>query len=535
MEKSIQRIVTFGYGSTDSVPARYFGNKAAVLATMASLRIPVPPGFSLSAAICAEYHRDGRTLPEDTLQILREGIAFLEDATGQEFGGERDPLIVSVRSGAPVSMPGIMDTILNVGLNRKTVRGLMSLTGNPRFSWDSYRRFLENFGVVVFDHDPSSYRNLLSEIMAQEGIEDEVELDSSSLRILAEEYEKIFSGFSRRPFPENAYEQLELATVAVLDSWMSPRADSFRRIHALEDVPGTALAVQVMVFGNTGARSGAGVAFTRNPWTGENEFLVDFKFGAQGEDVVSGEQSATTQAELKVALPEVYRELNEVGRKLEAYYEDMQDLEFTIQEGNLYLLQSRSGKRAPFAALRIAVDMWREGLLTPEKALQRLEGVDLDGIMVQKIASDDPYLARCISASTGVAWGRIALSSEYAEKLAGEGQVILVKDTITPDDLPGIDAATGILTSRGARTSHAAVVARQMGKVCIVNCEELKIDAKNHTCRFCDKVFSEGEIITLDGDHGTIHEGEADITFEKPTELLDIVAQWRKNLNIPTS
>lgn len=526
MEKRIQRIVTFGYGSTDAVPAPYFGNKAAVLATMASLGIPVPPGFSINAALCAEYHRDGKRLPEDTLSLLSEGISFLEDATGKEFGDERDPLIVSVRSGAPVSMPGIMDTILNVGLNRKTVRGLMSLTGNPRFSWDSYRRFLENFGVVVFDHDPSAYRTLLAEAMEGEGVEDEVELDSASLRELADSYEKVFSGFSRRPFPEDAREQLELATTAVLDSWMSPRAESFRRIHDLGDVLGTAVTVQVMVFGNTGARSGAGVGFTRNPWTGEKEFLVDFKFGAQGEDVVSGEQSATMQSEFRAALPEVYRELLEVGEKLESYYEDMQDLEFTVQDGKLYLLQSRSGKRAPFAALKIAADMWRGGLITPEKALRLLDGVDLDSIMVQKIDTDEAYLSKCISASSGVAWGRIAFSTESAENLASEGQVILVKETITPDDLPGIDASTGILTSRGARTSHAAVVARQMGKVCIVNCEELEIDAKHHKCRIGDTNLSEGEIITLDGDHGTVYAGKAEITFEKPTDLLEIVAGW---------
>ncbi|HDR73297.1 MAG TPA: pyruvate, phosphate dikinase [Methanoculleus sp.] len=530
MEKSIQRIVTFGHGSTDAVPARYFGTKAAGLATMASLGIPVPPGFSLSAEICAEYHRNGKILPDDTLQFLREGIVFLEDATGRKFGDERDPLILSVRSGAPVSMPGIMDTILNVGLNRKTVRGLIAMTGNPRFSWDSYRRFLENFGVIVFGHDPSAYRDRLAAIMAEEHLEDEVELDSSSLRMLAESYEKNFSGFSRRSFPENTDEQLELATIAVLDSWVSPRAELFRNIHALEDVAGTAVTVQVMVFGNTGARSGAGVGFTRNPWTGEKEFLVDFKFGAQGEDVVSGEQSAATQTELEAALPDAYRELKEVGDKLEAYYRDMQDIEFTIQDSSLYLLQSRSGKRAPFAALRIAVDMWREGLIPSQRALQLLEGVDLDKIVVQKIATDESPVTHCISASTGVAWGRIAFSSKYAEKLAAGGQVILVKDTITPDDLAGIDAAAGILTARGARTSHAAVVARQMGKVCIVNCEDLEIDPYNHRCRVRDRVFSEGDTITLDGDHGRIYEGKVDIAFERPAELLAIADRWKRDL-----
>jgi pyruvate,orthophosphate dikinase len=524
MANDVPRMVTFGHGPQVEITSEDFGNKAAYLASIAKLGIPVPPGFSLNVSICEEYYRNGGRLPSDVPDLLRQGIAFIERATGLTFGG-RKPLLVSVRSGAPVTMPGVMDTILDVGLNRETLRRMMSLTGNPRFSWDCYRRFMENFGEVVFSHDAGQYRSLLNDAMKRKGVLEEVELESSSLKRLAGEYERIFLAGGRK-LPEDVYEQLELAVVAVLRSWMNPRAQAFRRMNLLGNVRGTAVTVQAMVYGNIGPRSGAGVAFTRNPWTGKNELLLDFKFGAQGEDVVSGAQSAVTQRELLETIPQVHQELLVASRKIESHFKDMQDIEFTVQEGKLYILQSRDGKRSPLAALRIAVELCREGIISPQEALQRLREVDIESISVQKVISHEAPLAAGISASSGVASGRIAFTGGVAERFSAGGPVILVKEMITPDDIPRIAVCAGILTARGARTSHAAVVARQMGKVCIVNCTDLEIDVSSHKCRLGGRELSEGDVITLDGDAGSVYPGKVEVLYEKPHALIAVVKGW---------
>ncbi|VVB90867.1 Phosphoenolpyruvate synthase [uncultured archaeon] len=522
------RMVTFGHGPQVEITSEDFGNKAAYLARIAKLGIPVPPGFSLNVSICEEYYRNGGKLPRDVPDLLRQGIAFIERATGLTFGGSK-PLLVSVRSGAPVTMPGIMETLLNVGLNRETLRRMMSLTGNPRFSWDCYRRLMENFGEVVFSHDAGQYRSLLNDAMKRESILDEVELESSSLKRLAGEYERIFLAGGRK-LPEDVYEQLELAVVAVLRSWMNPRAQAFRRMNLVRNVRGTAVTVQAMVYGNIGPRSGAGVAFTRNPWTGENELLLDFKFGAQGEDVVSGAQSAATQRELLETMPQVDQELLAVGRKIESHFKDMQDIEFTVQEGKLYILQSRDGKRSPLAALRIAVELCQEGVISPQEALQRLREVDIESISVQKVISHEAPLAAGISASSGVASGRIAFTGRVAERFSAEGPVILVREMVTPDDIPRIAICAGILTARGARTSHAAVVARQMGKVCIVNCTDLEIDVPNHKCQLGGRELSEGDVITLDGNAGLVYldHRKVEVLYEKPLALIAVVKSWER-------
>jgi pyruvate,orthophosphate dikinase len=526
MASDVPRIVTFGHGPQGEITSEDFGKKAAYLARIAKLGLPVPPGFSLNVSICEEYYRNGGRLPSDVPDLLRQGIAFIDRDTGLTFGG-RKPLLVSVRSGAPVTMPGVMETLLNVGLNRETLQRMMFLTGNPRFSWDCYRRFMENFGEVVFSHDAGQYRSFLKDVLKRKGVMDEVELESSSLKLLALGYERIFQAGGCK-LPADVYEQLVLAVEAVLRSWMNPRAQAFRRMNLVNNVRGTAVTMQAMVYGNIGPRSGAGVAFTRNPWTGENEFLLDFKFGAQGEDVVSGARSAVTQRELLETMPQVNQELLAVGKKIESHFKDMQDIEFTVQEGKLYILQSRDGKRAQLAALRIAVELCQEGIISPQEALERLRGVDIESISIQKVISHDSPLASGVSASSGVASGRIAFTGEEAERFSAEGPVILVREIVTPDDIQGITICAGILTARGARTSHAAVVARQMGKVCIVNCTDLEIDVPNHKCRLGGRELSEGDDITLDGNAGLVYldHGKVDVVYEKPLALIDVVKSW---------
>ena len=529
MARSGLRVVRFGSGVRDEVPSSEFGNKAASLSTMALLGVPVPSGFSLGVSICEEYYRNDRTLPDDFTALVKGGITFLEQTSGSVFGGTRRPLLVSVRSGAPVSMPGVMDTILNVGLNRETLHGLIFLTGNPRFAWDTYRRFLVEFARVILRQDPKPYHLALRALLESEGVLDPIELNSRSLRDLTLQYERIFASGTGRRFPSDVHEQLACAAEGVIRSWTSPRADAFRRMNLLREVRGTAVTIQSMVFGNMGARSGAGVAFTRNPWLGTGGLLVDFKFGAQGEDVVSGEQSAATQDEFARAMPEIYTQLAETGRKLELHYRDMQDLEFTIEEEKLFVLQTRSGKRSPYAALKIAVSLCQEGIITPQDVSWMLREIDIDAIRVQTVTPGDYPVAVGIPASGGIASGIIAFSGDRAEQEAAEGKpVILVRETASPDDLPGISAACGLLTVRGARTSHAAVVARQMGKICVVQCEGLEIDATRKRCTLNGHELREGETISIDGNSGNVYVGAVEWSEERPQDLIGIVRAWER-------
>lgn len=526
------RMLEFGSGKGGYAPKEAFGDKASILIAMSSMDIPVPSGFVLNVSVCEEYFKNSRQIPADVPNLLREGISFLASATGKVFGGS-PPLMVSVRSGAAVSMPGSMETLLNIGLSEDTVRALIAMTGNPSFAWDSYRRLIEDFGRTIFSNNPSRYRDLLKTTMEAAGVPDEKELDFMALRKLAEDYKQVFLEESKSPFPDDAHEQLELAVRAVLDSWMSPRAKEYREIRNITGVRGTAVTVQVMVFGNMGMDSGAGIAFTRNPWTGEKSPVIDFRFSAQGEDVVSGSRAGTSGIELKTALPAVYRELTGIGEKLEAYFRDMQDIEFTVEEGKLYILQSRSGKRSPLAALRIAVDLEKEGLNSSREALEKLEGIDLNSISIQKIKADKPPLAKGDPASTGVAVGKIAFSSEQAKSYATDtaGQVILVRETPSPDDIAGIHVSAGFLTARGARTAHAAVVARSLGKICIVNCRELKLYPEGRKCSIGGKEFQEGDVISLDGTSGEIYEGKVEVISEKPVELLQVVDEWKREVS----
>ncbi len=533
MSRPVRYIIKFGPDLFEEAPAEEFGNKAEGLATMAGLGIPVPPGFSLNVCVCEDYYNNGKKIPEYLPDLLNKNIAFIEKATGSGFGSSRRPLLISVRSGAPVSMPGIMDTLLNVGLNRETLRGLIFLTGNPRFAWDTYRRFMQNFGEIVFGQDPAVFQSLLLEKMKQEAVPDEVELDSGSLKELVSEYERVFFTGTGRRFPEDVYEQLILAVEGVIKSWHNPRAEAFRKIHTVGEARGTGVTVQAMVFGNMGSHSGAGVAFTRNPWQGDNELVVDFKFGAQGEDVVSGDQSATTQKELSSAMPGTFEELRKTAKKLEMHFRDMQDIEFTVQEGELYLLQTRSGKRSPYAALKIAVNMCQEGIISPADVMYMIRDIDIDAITLQRVKSKDYPVAIGIPASSGVASGKIVLSSQRAETEAKSGSdTILVRETASPDDLPGINVARGILTARGARTSHAAVVARQMGKICVVNCSTLEINASRHRCYLGGQELREGEIITIDGNSGMVYIGAVEVIDERPEDLVALVRSWENTIQM---
>ena len=519
---------TFGFGQQNILQVEEFGNKAAGLATISSLGIPVPPGFSLPVSVCREYFSHGSIFSADSKQLLMQGIAFLEQATGNTFAGNRRPLLVSVRSGAPVSMPGIMDTILNVGLTPLSVRRLIARTGNPHFVYDTYRRFLENFGVCVFGHDPRVYQRALRAMTAKEGLADERELNFQSLRTLCQDYTSLYTSKEERDCLSDPMRQLECSAISVIKSWMNPRASEFRRINHIDDAVGTAVTVQAMVFGNMGFSSGAGVAFTRNPWTGVKELLIDFRSGAQGEDVVSGALSASPMEDLADRLPEVYRELLQTGSRLETHFCDMQDIEFTVQEGRLFILQNRAGKRSPFAAVRINVELCLEGIIQKEEALGRLNGIDLDAIELQSVQSADPPISQGISASGGVATGSIAFSAERAVMDSSNGNVILVRETASPDDITGIDAAVGMLTARGARTSHAAVVARQMGKVCVVNCTELVIEQGKHRCTINGFSFHEGDMLSIDGNSGAVYRGKVEIVREKPDDLINLVQQWKR-------
>ncbi|MGA9620488.1 PEP/pyruvate-binding domain-containing protein [Methanoregula sp.] len=526
MTDETPRIVFFGPDVKTEVTADEFGNKASVLTRMSALGIPVPPGFALSVDICEEYFRNGQVLPDDVPELIRQGIAFIERSTGLRYGASRRPLLVSARSGAAVSMPGAMETILNIGLNRVTVRGLIAQTGNPRFAWDSYRRFLEYFGTIVFSHDPGAYRKIERLVLEEERVPDESGLDFAAMRTIAEQYEQLYSRTNGKRLPDDVFSQLELATTAILQSWNSSRAQTFRSMNPLSGARGTGVTVEAMVFGNLGTLSGAGVAFSRNPWTGVNELLVDFKFGAQGEDIVSGLMGVVSYQEFAARIPLAARELSEAAKRLEFMYHDMQDIEFTVQEGKLFILQSRSGKRAPLAALKIAVDLAHENIIAKDEAVGRVRDIDAEAITIQTIKTSESPLATGISASMGVASGKIALSAEHAIELSKNSPVIMVRETANPDDISGIGASLGILTVRGARTSHAAVVARQMGKVCIVSCGELKIDLARRVCAFPGRDLYEGDYITLDGQSGQIYAGIIPVVVEKPTELIEELHTW---------
>jgi pyruvate,orthophosphate dikinase len=519
-----------GHSEPQGIAPEVVGNKAWHLMRMDALGLPVPPAFVLPTSVCRDVlARDGRAT-DDFLDLLATHLRWLENTTGRIFGGSRRPLLVSVRSGAPVSMPGMLETVLNVGLNDTSVGGLIRMTGDPRLAWDSYRRLVEGYATVVRGERPDAWAELTGRHLDPPLFPTLRDLDAAALRELTREALGLLERHRAGGFPQDPIQQLADSVLAVFRSWRSPKAIEYRRIHGLDDGIGTAAIVQVMVFGNAGGTSGSGVGFTRDPATGQDELYLDFLFNAQGEDVVAGRQAVTDTARLALLLPDVVTRLRRLKEALEAELRDAQDFEFTVQNGELFLLQTRRAARTPWAALQIATDLVDEGLIDPATALERLAGIDLDALVRVRLASDPgrEALASCTPASIGVAVGPIALDSRRAQAAAAAGRPgILVRHDIATEDVAGMAAAAGVLTARGGRTSHAAVVARQLGVVCLVGCTALSIDLERRRCRIGDRELREGDELSLDGDAGRVFAGRLAVERERPRAALERVARWR--------
>jgi pyruvate,orthophosphate dikinase len=520
-------IVRVGGGKTEPHSADEVGAKAANLARMAALGLPVPPAFVLPVRLCADII-DNKAQAQSLLQDgLQQGIAFLESATGRRFGDRRLPLMVSVRSGAARSMPGMLDTVLNVGCTSAAVQGLIRTTGRTRLAWDCRRRFLESYAETVLGLDPQPFATRLAELTASEGVGSDRDLDSEALERLAADAQALLEG-GDDGWLEDATMQLGCAARAVYRSWMSERAQEYRRLQQLDDLKGTAVTVQAMVFGNGGLSSGAGVAFSRDPSTGQAVPMIDLVLDAQGEDVVSGRRTPDTEQTIARALPTIAAELGEILQRLEQEFGDVQDVEFTVEDGKLWLLQTRSAKRTPRAALRIAIDLVHEGLITRAQALQRIADIDLAALVQISLVSADNPVLNGIGASGGIAVGRAAFSSENAQRLAAAGEpVILMRPDTTTADVAGFAIAAGIVTAVGARTAHAALVARQMGKPCIVGCSAMTIDVAADRARLADTPVSPGDWITIDGDSGNIYLGQLETVATRPEAVLAEIASWR--------
>jgi pyruvate,orthophosphate dikinase len=504
------------------------GSKAYGLSRLARLGLPVPPAFVLGTAVCREYLATER-LPEGTEELLARGLERLAEATGRQLGAFRRPLLVAVRSGAPVSMPGMMSTILNIGLCEATLPGLLRATGNPRQVRDCYRRVIRDFTEVVHGVPAESFDALAERLCEREGVASARELDSVTLGELASQSLDLTLARVGEPFPQDPMAQLREAVEAVFRSWNSDKAQAYRRLHHIDAAMGTAVTVQAMVFGNSGPASGSGVGFTRDPATGEPRLYLDFLLNAQGEDVVSGRHPVNDTARMLRQLPTVAAELSRVGDLLESELKDMQDFELTVENGRLYLLQTRAGKRTPWAAVRIATDMVREGRITAKEALEHLAGLQLDQIVRTRLADASAKpLASAVPASIGVASGALVFDARRAAEWSDSGRaVILARPDIGTDDIEGIAAAAGVLTTAGGRTSHAAVVARQHGKVCLVGCAALRIEADGASCVIAGQRLPEGAELTLDANAGQVYAGRLDVVRERPEKELAEVAAWR--------
>jgi len=508
----VKYVYFFGNGKAegDGSDKNLLGGKGAGLAEMTNLGIPVPPGFTITTEACIAYQKN-KTYPEGMWEQTLEALKKLEETTKKKFGSNENPLLVSVRSGARVSMPGMMDTILNLGLNDETVKGLATSSNNERFAYDSYRRFIQMFSNVVLGVEHSKFEKLISEVKKGKGYSLDTDLTAEDWKGLVEKFKALVLNETGKPFPQDVMEQLKLAINAVFDSWDNQRAKTYRKINKIPDDWGTAVNVVAMVFGNMGNDSGTGVAFTRNPSTGEKEFFGEFLINAQGEDVVAGIRTPEPIARLKDEMPGVFAQLEEVYKKLESHYKDMQDIEFTVEKGVLYMLQTRSGKRTARAAVKIAYDMYKEGLIDKKTAVLRVAPEQVDQLLHPMIDPKEKYtsIAKGLPASPGAAVGRVVFTADDAESWAAKGEkVILVRDETSPEDIGGMHAAEGILTATGGMTSHAAVVARGMGKCCIVGCGAIHIDEE-------EKVFTVGNITVKEGDYITINGSTGEVILGK--------------------
>ncbi|MBD3380431.1 MAG: pyruvate, phosphate dikinase, partial [Candidatus Omnitrophica bacterium] len=542
-KKTVKKYVYFfGKGGSEGKASmkELLGGKGANLAEMASIGVPVPPGFTISTEVCEYYYKHGKKKPGALQKQIDANVKKLEKAMGAQFGDPKNPLLVSVRSGAAVSMPGMMDTVLNLGINDDVVKGLIAKTGNERMGWDSYRRFINMFGDVCMGVDHEHFEEELSRIKKKYKRELDTDLTVDELKEVVAAYKKVYKKHVGKNFPTDPRVQLKHAVDAVIGSWNIPRAVAYRRINKLSGLKGTAVNVQAMAFGNMGSNSGTGVAFTRNPATGENKFYGEYLINAQGEDVVAGIRTPQPLATLRKKMPKIYKQLNSIRLKLEKHYKDMQDVEFTIQEGKLYMLQTRTGKRTGLAAVKMAVDMVKENLINPKTALQRIEGDHLNQLLFPIFDVKDKEAAvkanKCVAkglpAGPGAAYGHVCFTADDAVKVARTGKkVVLVRKETSPEDVSGMWAAEAILTSTGGMTSHAAVVARGWGKCCIVGCAALDIDYSKKKIKVGNRVIKNHEMISVDGTTGEVILGKVE-TSASPV-VLGILEGDKKAMRSP--
>ncbi len=508
------------------------GGKGANLAEMTNLGIPVPPGFTISTAVCDMYYKQNRQYPKGLKEEVEQTLTKLENLMGRKFGDPKEPLLVSVRSGAAVSMPGMMDTVLNLGTNDDSVKGLEAMTGNRRFAWDAYRRFIQMFGNVVMGIDPEEFEHFLDAQKSKKGVKLDTELDADDLMKVVGAYKKMFKEKTGEGFPQDPRKQLWKSIDAVFGSWNNERAIKYRQINDIRGLLGTAVNVQTMVFGNAGEGSGTGVCFSRDPSTGENVFYGEYLMNAQGEDVVAGIRTPESLIEMNRHLPDKYAQLVKIKDTLEQHYRDMQDMEFTIEKGTLYMLQTRTGKRTAQSAIKIAVDMEREGLIDRKTAVMRISPDQLNQLLHPMIDPKEKVevIAKGLPASPGAAVGQIVFTAHEAEEEAAKGKdVILVRIETSPEDIGGMNVARGILTARGGMTSHAAVVARGMGKCCIAGCGDVHI-SKDAVCDIAGFHFKAGDWITLNGTTGEVITGKVPLVEPEPTGDFAEIMKWADDL-----
>ncbi len=507
------------------------GGKGANLAEMARIGLPVPPGFTITTTMCNKYYELGRRWPDGLEENVKEHMKWLENVTGKKFGDPNNPLLVSVRSGAKISMPGMMDTILNLGINDTVVEGLAKLTNNERFAWDTYRRFIQMFGDVVMEVPHEKFEEIIQAQKDKKGVKLDTELDANDWREVVEEYKKLIKNYTGQEFPQEPWEQLKMAINAVFRSWNNERAITYRKLNKIPDDLGTAVNIVTMVFGNMGEDSGTGVGFTRNPSTGEKEYYGEYLKNAQGEDVVAGIRTPKPVTELEKEMPQVWEELKKVYHLLEEHYKDMQDFEFTIEKGKLWMLQTRTGKRTAQAAVKIAYDMVQEGLIDKKTAVLRIAPEQVDQLLHKQFDPSVKYkaIAKGLPASPGAAVGRVVFTADEAVEWANNGEkVILVRTETTPEDIHGMHVAEGILTARGGMTSHAAVVARGMGKCCVAGCEAIKINEKEKyfTVEGKDVKVKEGDWISLNGSTGEVILGQLKTVDPEFTDEFKAILTW---------
>ncbi|HVP23750.1 MAG TPA: pyruvate, phosphate dikinase [Conexivisphaerales archaeon] len=523
------QVYTFSEATALGLSKFELGGKGFGLVEMTKLGLPVPPGIVITTGMCKEYFKAGRKFPEGFEAKVKEKVKVLEATSGKRFGDPKYPLLVSIRSGAPFSMPGMMDTILNLGINDKTVEDVARVFDDPRFAYDTYRRFLQLFGKIVMKVPGEEFEKIIDEEKAKAGVGSDVEMSAGSWKEVARRFKALIKERTGKEVPQDPMEQLFMAVAAVFDSWYNPRAAEYRKIYKISEELGTAVNIVVMVFGNMDDQSATGVAFTRNPSTGENKFYGEYLVKAQGEDVVAGIRTPQPIDTLQQYLPQAFAEFLEISSKLEGYFKDMQDIEFTIERGKLYMLQTRTGKRTAQAAVQIATDMVEEGLISKEEAIGRIDPAQFEQLLHKQI--DPSYkgvpIAQGLAASPGAASGRAVFTVEEAVKARERGEaVILVRPETAPEDISGMVASEGVLTSRGGKTSHAAVVSRGMGKPCIAGAEEVKIDLEKETFTSRGQKVRKGDIITIDGGTGLVFVGSVPVVEPELTPSVNSLLSW---------